>query len=347
MKHTILILLVGLSLLATACASSGNAVTPAAEEIPVVPADDSIVAEGRVEPLHYAEIAYSTSGVITEVLVEEGDRVKKGDVLIKLGDESDAQYAGAQLELVTARQALNDLQNTAGIDLARTVIDLKDAKEDFERAEHYLDYLLNSNRIPLTDTRVILVQTARGYHYEYKIKNFKGPAPEDWIIEARNDLALKKARFDELLTAYNRMKGGIDTQQLALLESRLDAARAGVAAFSVIAPFDGVVAEMDAAVGGSINAGKIAVTIADFSGWVVKTTDVTEIDVVNIAENQPVSVRFDAFPEVEMHGTVLSIAETYSESQGDICYEVNILLEEAHPDLRWGMTASVSFIYED
>lgn len=347
MKHTILILLLGLSLLATACASSGNAVTPAAEEIPVVPADDSVIAEGRVEPIHFAEIAYSASGVVTEVLVKEGGHVKKGDVLIRLGDESDAQYAAAHLQLATAQQALNDLQNTAGIDLAETVIDLKDAKEDFERAENYLHYLQTSQRIPQTDTRVILVQTWKGYQYEYKIKNFKGPAPKDWIIEAENDLALKKARFDELQSAYDRMKDGVDREQLALLEARLDAARAEVAAFSVIAPFDGMVANLDATVGGSITAGKVAVTVADFSDWVVKTTDVTEIDVVNIQEGQPVSVRFDAFPDVELYGTVLSIGETCSESQGDIVYEVSILLTESHPSLRWGMTASVSFVNED
>ena len=343
MKHKFLIVVLGLGLLVTACGSAGNATPTISDAIPTVIADDTIIAEGRVEPVHYAEIAFSASGVISEVLVTDGQPVKKGDLLIRLGDGSDTNYAAAQLELVTAQQALNDLQNTAGADLAQTVIDLKDAKEVYQKAGNYLNYLQTAQKVPQTDTKVILVQTWRGYQYEYKTKNFKGPAPQDWIIEAENDLALKKAKMDELQRAYDRMKDGVDKEQLELLEARLDAARARVAAFSVIAPFDGVVANLNAQVGSSINGGETAVTVADFSAWVVKTTDVTEIDVVNLSEGQPVTITFDAFPDVEFQGSVLSIGQTYTQNQGDVVYEVAALLVDTKPSLRWGMTAAVTF----
>jgi len=343
MKHKFLIVILGLSLLVTACGSAGNATPTISDTIPTVIADDTIIAEGRVEPVHYAEIAFSASGVISEVLVKDGQPVKKGDLLIRLGDGSDTNYAAAQLELVTAQQALNDLQNTAGADLAQTVIDLKDAKEVYEKAGNYLNYLQTAQKVPQTDTKVIRVQTWKGYQYEYKTKNVKGPAPQDWVIEAENDLALKKAKMVELQRAYDRMKDGVDKEQLALLEARLDAARARVAAFSVIAPFDGVVADLNAKVGSSINAGEIAVTVADFSAWVVKTTDVTEIDVVNLSEGQPVTITFDAFPDVEFQGSVLSIGQTYTQNQGDVVYEVAALLVDTKPSLRWGMTAAVTF----
>ena len=169
----------------------------------------------------------------------------------------------------------------------------------------------------------------------------------DWIIEAENERDLKKAQLDELQRAYDRMKEGVDAEQLALLEARLDAAKAGVAAFSVIAPFDGVVAKLNARDGSSINAGEIAVSIADFSTWVVKTKDLTEIDVVHLAEGQPVLVALDAIPGVELKGTILSIGQTYSENQGDVVYEVIVLLADTHPAMRWGMTASVSFTNEE
>ena len=120
-----------------------------------------------------------------------------------------------------------------------------------------------------------------------------------------------------------------------------------MAAFSVVAPFDGVVADLQAKLGNSINAGEVAVTVADFSGWVVLTTDVTEIDVVNVTEGQPVVVTFDAFPDVELKGTVMNIGQTYGQNQGDVVYEVTILLTETHPSLRWGMTAAVKFVNEE
>ena len=343
MKYKFLFVILALSLLIAACGTAANAATETPEAIPTVIADDTIIAEGRVEPVQYAEIAFGTSGVVSEVLVQDGQQIKKGDALVRLGDESDVNYAAAQLELVTVQQALNDLQDSAGSDLAQTVIDLKDAKEVYEKADNYLNYLNTAQKVPQTDTKVILVQTWRGYQYEYKTKNFKGPAPEDWIIEAQNDLALKKAKLDELQRAYDRMKDGVDKDQLALLEARLDAARAKVAAFSVVSPFDGVIADLNAKVGSSINAGEIAVTVADFSNWVVKTTDVTEIDVVSLSEGQPVVVTFDAFPELELKGSVLSIGQTYTQNQGDVVYEVAVLLADTNPAMRWGMTAEVKF----
>ncbi len=128
-----------------------------------------------------------------------------------------------------------------------------------------------------------------------------------------------------------------------MLEARLEAAEAGVAAFSVIAPFDGVVANLNAKLGGSINAGEPAVTVADFSEWLVQTTDLTEIDVVNLAEGQPVRSSLDAIPDAQLTGEILSIGQTFAENQGDVVYEVTILLTDTHPNMRWGMTAAVNF----
>jgi HlyD family secretion protein len=142
---------------------------------------------------------------------------------------------------------------------------------------------------------------------------------------------------------YDRLKDGIDSEQLAVLEARLNAAKAGVAAFSVIAPFDGVVAEMNAKAGSSINAGAIAVTVADFSGWIIKTTDLTELDVVNITEGQTVLIALDAFAEEILNGKVQLIGQNYSEKQGDVVYEVTVELTDSLPNMRWGMTAVVKF----
>ena len=343
MKYASLTILISLSLLLGACAA-GSAATPTAEVVETVEAVDStIIAEGRLEPLRYADIAFTASGRISEILVAEGQTVAKGDELIRLGDASDTQYAAAQLELVSARKALTDLNNTAGTDFAQTVIDLKDAQEDYDKAVDYLDYLQNADKVPQTQTRNILVQTWRGYEYRTKTKHFKGPAPEDWLIEAENDMNLKKAELDAAQRAYDRLKGGADAEQLAVLEARLEAAEAGVAAFSVIAPFDGVVADLDAKLGGSINAGEPAVTVADFSQWLAQTTDLTEIDVVNLDEGQLVSVTLDAIPGTELQGEILAIGQTFAENQGDVVYEVTILLNDTLPNMRWGMTAAVSF----
>lgn len=330
------------SMLIVSACSSGIS-TAQATPVPTVIADPSIVVDGRLEPIRYAEIAFNASGIVSDVPVEEGQAVKQGDPLLRLGGESDTQYAAAQLELASAEKALNDLQNTGASDLAQTVIDLKDAQEEYNDAVDYLDYLQNDQKVAQTETRQFLMRTWRGWFYRTKTKHFKGPAPEDWLIEAQNDVNLKKARVDELQRAYDRQKGGVDAEQLAVAEARLNAAKAGVAAFSVTAPFDGVVADLPAKLGNSINAGQPAVTIADFSHWVVTTTDLTEIDVVELKAGDPVVVTLDALPGVELKGTISAIGQTYTENQGDVVYEVTILLTDTHPNMRWGMTAEVKF----
>src|SRR6266542_1603365 len=113
MKNKVLVLFVVLSLFFTACSSSSNAETSATPEtIPTVLADDTIIAEGRVEPISYADIAFNASGSISEVLVKEGESVRMGQPLIRMGDESDTHYAAAQLELVSAQKVWDDLVNS-------------------------------------------------------------------------------------------------------------------------------------------------------------------------------------------------------------------------------------------
>jgi HlyD family secretion protein len=343
MNIKIILLFITASLLFVSCSPSAGQPT----EVPPTPtaiADSTIIAEGRLEPIRFADIAFTASGRITEISVEEGQEVKKGEELIRLGDASDSHHAAAQLELVSAKQALTDLNSAAGTDLAQAVIDLKDAREEYNKAADYLDYLRTEEKVPQTELRrYTLVKTWTGYEFHTKFKDFKGAAPQDWITDAENDLALKEAELNVAQQAYDRLKGGADAEQLAVLEARLEAAEAGLAAFSVIAPFDGVIADLDAKLGGSINAGEPAVTVADFSQWLVKTTDLTEMDVVKLSEGQDVTVTLDAIPDPVLNGTIVSIGQTYAENQGDVVYEVTILLAEPQPGMRWGMTAAVNF----
>lgn len=342
MKYKLLLSLIGLSLLFAACSPAATA-TP--QVIPTVIADNTIIAEGRLEPVRYGEIAFNASGMVSEVLVEEGQSVKKGELLIRLGGETDTQYANAQLELANAQKALNDLLDASEIDFAQTVIDLRQAEEDHKEAEQYLDYLKNSPKVPISESFLYYIKNRRGgYDYRIRTKFSKGPAPEVWIIEAENNVAMTQANVEELQLKYDRMKEeGVDRDELAVLEAQLNAAKAKLAALEVVAPFDGVVTDLSAKAGSSINAGTIAVTIADFSQWLVTTTDLTEIDVVELTENEPVVVALDALPGVELQGTILSIGQTYQDNQGDVVYEVMIRLNEAHAAMRWGMTASVTF----
>ena len=189
MKHRFLITLIGMSLILVACSSTGNPATATPEASATDIADNTIVAEGRLEPIQYGEIAFNASGVVSEVRVKEGEAVKKGEALIQLGDESDTNYGAAQLELANTEKAIIDLKNAAGKDLAQVVIDLKDATEEFDKAQNYVKYLKSKNKVWQTETRRVLVKTRGGYKYRTSTRSFRAPVPQDWIIDAENDLA--------------------------------------------------------------------------------------------------------------------------------------------------------------
>jgi len=343
MKKILPIALAALVLFVSACSSSANSSTATPELIPTVIADNVIIAEGRIEPFHYADIAFNTSGTVGEIMIKEGESVKAGQPLIQLGSASDTNYAAAQLELVNAQHDLDELLRSRDANLAQAEIDLKEAQKVYDKADNYLKYLNHDEFVPQTIYSTKLISTGNGWEYEYKAQNTKAPAPKEWIVDAENDLALKKAKLDEAQRVYDNLKDGPDADQMPLLEARLDAAKAKVAAFTVTAPFDGVVAELKAKTGGSINAGEIAVTIADTSSWLVVTTDVTEIDVVKLKDGQSVVVTLDAIPDVKLNGKILVIGQNYSENQGDIVYKVTVVLTDIDPSMRWGMTAAVKF----
>jgi HlyD family secretion protein len=344
MKKTFCIsimLLIFFALVLTACGAPAEPLITAPTE-----ASDSsmaVIAEGHLVPVRDATLIFQGVGTVVELSLQVGDKVKKGDVLARLGSVSDAAYATAQLEFVNAQQALDDLRNSSDMERAQTVIDLKAAQEEFEEAEDYLQYLQDSKKVPQTETRMFLIQTRRGYEYRYKTKNFKGPAPEDWIIEAENDLALEKAELEEAQRDYERLKNGPDTDQLALLEARLGAAKAGVAAFTIMAPFDGEVMDVNVSVGEQVGPETWAVKIADTGAWYVETSDLTELEIVNIAKGQPVTILADALPEAEMTGVVETISRAFTTQSGDILYEVKIKADEIDPRLQWGMTVEVIF----
>jgi hypothetical protein len=100
------------------------------------------------------------------VLVEEGQSVKKGELMIRLGGETDTQYANAQLELANAQKALNDLRDASEIDFAQTVIDLKQAREDHKEAEQYLNYLKNSPKVPIAENFLYYIKNHLSHPHE-------------------------------------------------------------------------------------------------------------------------------------------------------------------------------------
>ena len=383
MKHIFVLSLVILAgLMLSAC---GSRVEAAAEStpIPTVMADNIIVAEGRLEPVHYADIAFSANGTVSEVLVSEGQQIKEGDVIARLenSEAKQADVANAEEAFLEAQKAFDGAEAAAlgkladsneAVRKAQYEMDNFDIPSDLRdmgtsEALNYTAAILDEARTNFEPYRYLEEQLSRELAkqnpnnpdvYRSTAKVYKKRLDDAWAdynkaikwatLEASLDSA--KADLAQAQKEYETLSKGNDAGEKALAEAQfesaranLDAARAALADVELKAPFDGTVAGLKVKGGELVTPGQVVVSVADFSGWIVKTTDLTELDVVDITEGQPVQVALDAFPEELLGGKVQTIGKNYSEKQGDIVYEVTVSLTELLPDMRWGMTTEVKF----
>jgi HlyD family secretion protein len=170
------------------------------------------------------------------------------------------------------------------------------------------------------------------------------------LILAEAKLSLAEATQAEAQRKYDKIKAGPDADQLRLAQAQLDAAQtaltaaqAALADSELHAPFAGSVAQLDVKVSEQVTPGQTVGSLADFSSWMVEISNLTEIEVGRIAAGQGVTVTLDALPNVPLRGSVTEISPVFAEKQGDITYTTRIALADRQPQMRWGMTAQVTF----
>lgn len=302
---------------------------------------ETIEASGSLEAQPFASLSWKTSGVVESLNVKPGDFVKADSILLTLDPTSvSASIVSAQADLVTAQKNLEDLL-TSGTSLAQAAIDLKNAQEDFNDAENYLHYLQTDTKVPQTIYSAKLVKSGNGWKYDYTTENFKGPAPEDWIVEAENDLALKKAELEDKQREYNRLLAGDTSSDVIAAQAKVDAAQATVNQLSIIAPFDGQVLSVDSHVGDMVNTGELSVNIADMDHLYVEA-QVDESDVANVKVGQQAEVTLDAVSDVVLTGLVVSVNPVGEVVGGLVKYTVRIDLDSVKDVfLPLGSTANV------
>lgn len=299
--------------LLTACSTSTP--EPAATPEPST-AEVTTIAEGRLLPVNWLDQAFSLSGTVDTVLVTNGEPVKAGKPLVALVESPDVLLAvtRAEEEVLAAQQALDALTAQADLTLAQSELRVLNAREALDDAQ--ADYDANAS----DENRIQLEIAAAG-------------------------LALAEEELTRIESG-----DGIDADLLKAAEARLASANAALtsaqalrAAHVLTSNLDGTVVDLDLQPGEQLAAGIPVITIADFSGWVVETDNLTESQVTFIAMGDQVEVVLDALPGVKFTGEVSRINARFEEKRGDITYTVTITVNKSDPAMRWGMTAAVYF----
>ena len=216
----------------------------------VVDEEEAVLnASGTVEAVEVV-VAIEVGGQIAEVMIEEGDPVQVGDVLVKFEDEMlQAQYeqaeaalsqaqvnyeliaaqplheqrqvaiSNAQLEYISAKQVLNDLVNNA--DLARA-----QAQQALEDAEQALEDLINPELQQAMALEAIAVAEKLIDQAEKRARNLKSSADQADIDAAEADLVLARDALDKAQDDFDPYAGKPeDNLTRAHYQARLAAAQ--------------------------------------------------------------------------------------------------------------------------
>lgn len=381
--YNLMMLFVILALGLTACANQKPAPAQVETPAEPVLSSDAVIAEGHIKPVQAVNLSFQARGTVELVNVKIGDRVSKGDVLARLANASnaEAQLAAATLELLDAQNALDALIRTGDANLAQTwtaYMNAQIARADAEREWEDLntdaiDDDIEDAKAEVEDFKTEL-EDAQDEFDKYKDldkDNSKRKTAEDDLETAQEDYneAVRKleevtrerdslrAALDAALAAEAEAKyqwdlstDGANKEQLTFAEARLETAKAQVASaesaldnYILTAPFDGIVADVAVSIGEQVGAESRAVSIVNDSSWIVETSDITELEVVDVEVGQKVTFVADALPDVAMEGVVTAISRASITQGGDVIYTVYIQVDNVDPRVKWGMTVEVTF----
>jgi HlyD family secretion protein len=255
-----------------------------------------VKAPGKIEPFTLVKMSATLPGKVTQLNVAEGDKVRRGQVLLRLDP---AQY---QADLMRARSALASAESRRS-----------QAKFNMERAKQNLD-----RRAALAKRNLVSADELEQFSTANSVAQEEYQASLHAVGEAR---------------------------------ASLDAAEDNVTKTTFVAPFDGVVSQLNVEKGENVitgtmnNPGTQILSVADTSRMIVRT-NVDETDVVDVKVGQMATIKVDAWPDSVYHGQVIEVGST-AKGASDLTgsqqsnFEVKVVFLDHVPGIRPGMTADV------
>ena len=247
-----------------------------------------VTASGEVRPRNYVNINSQSFGKIIEILVAEGDRVKKGQVLLRLEAIQPAADVEAQRAFIKSAEAAVE---AAEASLRTAQAELQRSRADFDRVA------LNWER-------------AQGLHVDQLISEQEYDARKAEFEGAKASVELSQARLGQTRAELDRSRS-ILNQARATLTRVSDVLQKTI----YNSPIDGVITNLPVHAGeqtvpGIQNSpGSFLMTVADMS-VVTAEVKVDETDIVNVHLDQSAEVTIDAFPNRTFKGTVAEIGTT-------------------------------------
>ena len=308
-----------------------------------------VTASGEIKPRTYTNLGANAQGLITDLMVKEGDRVRKGQIVARIEavqanadvQSQKASVASAEADSASSEAglAVQDMTiRTQQATIDRTKSDLELAKTNFDR----YDQLFKAGVVPKAD-------------YDQR--------------KAAYDSQLASLREAELRLEQLKSQRAQTLAQITSSQRRVAQAQAGLVRVSdilakhdVVSPLDGIVTNLPVRLGETVvpgvqnSAASAVMTIADMS-LITAEVKVDETDIVNLELGQKADVTIDAVPDRTFHGHVIEIGNTaILRSTGQVAsssatssteakdFKVVVALEDPPDEIRPGLSCTAKIV---
>jgi len=236
----------------------------------VVPAQGKLVPAGEAH-----EVQAPVQGVISEVLVKNGDAVKRGQTLVRMNQD----VAQAEMQGLEKQRAAIQQDETA---LAQKKIQ----KSTLEQ------------QIPGASNLVLIKKEA----YEHYSQVAGGVVSQVEILDRKADWVNSQRNLDQLRSEYARVSSELEQldneikRRLAAVDSSRAASQEKLSYHEIKAPLDGVIFDLSKKAPGTVVAAKDKLMNIIPGNDLVAEIFVTNKDIGFIREGFPSVVRIDTFP---------------------------------------------------
>ena len=304
-------------------------------EGPTTASDSDITllnATGYVMAAHKIELASKVVGRVSWVGVEMGDKITKGQMLVRLeDDEYQARVAQQQGQLENAKAMLAELKaGSRPQEIAAAQAHVDQAKAELTNAE-------------ISFKRLQDLQAT-------------GSISKQQLDDAEGSVRSKRALLDSQVQQFELARVGprqetIDAQAATVrqLDGSLALTKIDLVDTVIRSPIDGTVLERNVEVGEFVTNGFVGdrgakgyvLSIADLNDLRVEL-DISQNDFAKVVLHQPCSIVTDAYPDKKYKGDVDLISPEANRQKATVLVRVKVF----DPDtfLKPDMNATVSFL---
>jgi HlyD family secretion protein len=293
-----------------------------------------LTATGYIIAAHKIEVASKVNGRVAWIGVDKGDKVKAGQVLVRLeDDEYRAQVTQQKGQLANLTAKLDEAEHgSRPEEIMKARADVDQAKADLANSKVTLD---RTNQLV---SEGVLSKQALDDAQAKQMGNIAKVASLQHTLDL-SVLGPRKEEMDQVKGQIEQARGALDYAQTQLDNT------------VIRAPITGTILDRNVEKGEFITTGFVGdkgakgyiVTMANLNDLQVEL-DITQNDFPKLGPQQKGTVTTDAYPDRKYEGAVTQVSPEADRAKATVQVKVQVL----HPDdyLRPDMNATVAF-YND